>query len=70
MYELGLGIAHLEFRGSNSAVWMAMEFECENWLKFRAKSTMCYFGLAYFRAAPLRIGQNCKNIKKYKIQKL
>jgi hypothetical protein len=37
MYKLGLGIAHLEIRGSNSAVWMAMEFECENWLKFRAK---------------------------------
>jgi hypothetical protein len=64
MYELRLGIAHLEFRGPNSAVWMAMEFECGNWLKFRAKSTMCYFGLAYFRAAPLRIGRNCKKIKK------
>jgi hypothetical protein len=34
MYELGLGIAYLEFRGPNSAVWMAMEFECGNWLKF------------------------------------
>jgi hypothetical protein len=66
MYELGLGIAHLEFRGPNSAVWMAMEFECGNWPKFRAKFTMCYFGHAYFRAAPLRIGQNCKNLKKYK----
>jgi hypothetical protein len=63
MYELGLGIAHLEFRGLNFAVWMAMEFECGNWLKFQAKSTMCYFGLAYFRAAPLRIGRNCKNLK-------
>jgi hypothetical protein len=66
MYELGLGIAHLEFRGPNSAVWMALEFECGNWPKFRAKSTMCYFGLAYFQAAPLRIGRNCKNLKKSK----
>jgi hypothetical protein len=65
MYELGLRIAHLEFRGPNSTVWMAMEFECGNWPKFRAKSTMCYFGHAYFRAAPLRIGWNCKNLKKY-----
>jgi hypothetical protein len=48
MYELWLGIAHLKFRGPNSAVWMAMEFECGNWPKFRAKSTMCYFGLPYF----------------------
>jgi hypothetical protein len=55
MYELGLGIAHLEFRGPNSAVWVAMEFEFGNWPKFRAKSTMCYSGLAYFRAALLRI---------------
>jgi hypothetical protein len=53
MYQLGLGIAHLEFRGLNYAVWVAMEFECENWPKFRAKSTMCYFGIAYFRAVLL-----------------
>jgi hypothetical protein len=66
MYELGLGIAYLEFRGPNSTVWMAIEFECGNWLKFRAKSVMCYFGLAYFRAAPLRIGRNCNNIKNSK----
>jgi hypothetical protein len=65
MYELGLGIAHLEFKGPNSTVWMAIEFECGNWPKFRAKSTMCYFDLAYFQAAPLRIGWNCKKIKKY-----
>jgi hypothetical protein len=66
MYELGLEIVYLEFRGPNSAVWMAMEFECGNWLKFRAKFTMSYFGLAYFRAAPLRVGRNCKNIKNSK----
>jgi hypothetical protein len=66
MYELGLGIAHLEFRGPNSDVWMAMEFECGNWPKFRAKSTMCYIGHAYFRAAPLRIGRNYKNLKNIK----
>jgi hypothetical protein len=66
MYELGLGIVYLEFRGMNSAVWMAMEFERGNWPKFRAKSTMCYFGLAYFRAAPLRIGRNCKNLEEIK----
>jgi hypothetical protein len=66
MYELGLGIAHLEYRSLNSAVWMAMEFEYGNWPKFRAKSTMCYFGLAYFRDSPLRIGRNCKNLKIYK----
>jgi hypothetical protein len=70
MYELVLGIAHLEFGGLNSAVWVVMEFKFENWLKFRAKSTMCYFGLAHFRAAPLRIGWNCKNLKKSKNQKL
>jgi hypothetical protein len=58
MYELGLGIVHLEFRGPNSAVWVATEFEFGNWPKFRAKSTMCYFGLAHFRAALLRIGWN------------
>jgi hypothetical protein len=68
IYELGLEIAHLEFRGPNSAVWMVIEFECGNWLKFRAKSTMCYFGLAYFRAAPLQIGRNCKNLKKLKFK--
>jgi hypothetical protein len=66
MYELGFGIAHLEFRGPNFAVWVTIEFEFENWPKFRAKSTMCYFGLAHFRAAPLRIGWNCKNFKKIK----
>jgi hypothetical protein len=55
MYELGLGVAHLEFRGLNFAVWLAMEFEFGNWPKFSAKSksTMCYFGLAHFRAALL-----------------
>jgi hypothetical protein len=63
MYELELEIAYLEFRGLNSAVWMVMEFECGNWPKLQAKSIMCYFGLAYFRAAPLRIGRNCKNLK-------
>jgi hypothetical protein len=30
MYELGLEIAHLEFRGPNSAVWVAMEFDFRN----------------------------------------
>jgi hypothetical protein len=30
MFELELGIAHLEFRGLNSAVWVAMEFEFGN----------------------------------------
>jgi hypothetical protein len=69
MYELGLEIVHLKFRGPNSAVWMAMEFECGNWPKFRAKSTMCYFGFAYFRVSPLRIGRNCKNLKKIKKSK-
>jgi hypothetical protein len=34
MYELGLGIALLKFRGPNSAVWVAMEFEFGNWPKF------------------------------------
>jgi hypothetical protein len=53
MYELGLGIANLEFGGPNSAVWMVMEFKFGNWPKFQAKSTMCYFGLLNFRAAPL-----------------
>jgi hypothetical protein len=38
MYELRLGIAHLKFRGLNFAVWVAMEFEFGNWLKFQAKS--------------------------------
>jgi hypothetical protein len=33
MYELGLGIAHLKFRGPNSAVWVAIEFEFGNWPK-------------------------------------
>jgi hypothetical protein len=65
-HEVRLGIAYLEFRGPNSAVWMVLEFECGNWPKFRAKSIMCYFGIAYFRVAPLRIGQNCKNFKKEK----
>jgi hypothetical protein len=37
--------------------------------KFRAKSIMCYFGLAYFRAAPLRIGWNCENLKNIKYSK-
>jgi hypothetical protein len=68
MYELGLGIAHLEFRGPNSTVWVPMS-EFGNCLKFRAKSTMCYFSLACFRAAPLRIGLNCKNFEKIKIYK-
>jgi hypothetical protein len=69
MYELGLGIAHLKFRGPNSVVWMAMKFECGNRQKFRAKSTMCYFGLAYFRAASLQIGRNCKNLQNIKKSK-
>jgi hypothetical protein len=34
MYELGLGIAPLEFRGMNSTVWVAMEFEFGNCPKF------------------------------------
>jgi hypothetical protein len=53
MYELGLGIAYLEFRDLNFAVWMSIEFECGNWPKFQTKTTMCYFSLAYFRATPL-----------------
>jgi hypothetical protein len=53
MYELGLGIAYLEFRAPNFAIWVAMKFKFGNWSKFQAKSTMCYFGLAHFRAAPL-----------------
>jgi hypothetical protein len=69
IYELGLGIAYLEFRVLNFAVWVVMEFEFENWPKFRAKSTICYFGLAHFRAASLRIGWNCKNFKKSKNSK-
>jgi hypothetical protein len=68
MQELGLGIAHLEFRGPNSTVWVAMS-EFGNCLKFWAKSTMCYFSLACFRAAPLWIGWNCKNFEKIKIYK-
>jgi hypothetical protein len=47
MYELKLEIAHLKFRDSNSALCVVMEFELGNLPKFRAKSTMCYFGLAY-----------------------
>jgi hypothetical protein len=31
MYKLGLGIALLEFRGLNFAVWVVMEFEFGNW---------------------------------------
>jgi hypothetical protein len=69
MYELELGIAHLEFRGPNSAAWVAMEFEFGNCPKFQAKSTMCYFGLAHFRDAPLQIGWNCKKSKTLKIEK-
>jgi hypothetical protein len=34
MYELGLGIAHLEFTSPNFAVWVAMKFEFRNWPKF------------------------------------
>jgi hypothetical protein len=64
MYELELGIAYLAFRVPNSVVWEVMEFEFRNWPKFQAKSAMCYFDLAHFRAAPLRIGWNCKNFKK------
>jgi hypothetical protein len=41
-----------------------MEFKYGNWPKFQTKSTMYYFGLAHFGAAPLRIGWNCKNFKK------
>jgi hypothetical protein len=63
MYELGFGISHLEFRGPNFVVWVAMEFEFGNRPKFQAKSTVCYFGLAHFQTVPLRIGWNCKNFK-------
>jgi hypothetical protein len=66
MYELGLGIAHLKFGSPNSAVWVVMEFKFGIWPKFQAKSTMCYFGLAHFRAARLQIGWNCKKFKKIK----
>jgi aminopeptidase N len=75
MYELGLEMANLEFEGPNSAVWMVMEFKFGNWPKFRAKSTMCYFGLLHFRAALSKLAGivktsknkiKMKNIKKSK----
>jgi hypothetical protein len=70
MYELGLGISHLKFSGPNFVVWVAMKFKFGNWPKFRVKSTMCYFGLAHFQAALLRIGWNCKNFFKKKSKTL